>query len=314
MSDKSGIVIRSTGSWYAVREKSGKITDCKLKGSYKIKGIKSTNPIAVGDHVLFSILPDKETGLIHKISERKNYIIRKSTNLSKKTHIIASNIDRAFLIITVANPRTSTGFIDRFLVNTEAYDIPCTLVINKIDLIDEDSIEKLEEIKKIYSQIGYPIIETSATTHFQIEALKKEMKGLTCLFSGHSGVGKSALINCLQPNLDLKTGETSEVHLKGKHTTTFAEMFYLDFDAYIIDTPGIKEYGLTDFESEEIGHFFPEIRELMNECKFNNCTHEHEPGCAIKRALDLEQISFERYKNYLNIMHGDEMDDVDYDN
>lgn len=312
MNEKSGIVIRSTGSWYAVREKSGKITDCKLKGSYKIKGIKSTNPIAVGDNVSFIILPDKETGLIHKIFDRKNYIIRKSTNLSKKTHILASNIDQAFLIITIANPRTSTGFIDRFLVNTEAYDIPCTLIVNKMDLIDTDTIDILEEIKNIYSSVGYPIIETSAISGLNIDIIKQQMKGKTSLFSGHSGVGKSALINTLQPNLMLRTGETSEVHLKGKHTTTFAEMFYLDFDAYIIDTPGIKEYGLTDFNAEEIGHFFPEIRELMNDCKFNNCTHEHEPGCAVKIAVDREQISFERYKNYLNIMHGDEMDDVDY--
>ena len=313
MNEKTGIVVRSTGSWYSVREMDGNLTDCKLKGNYKIKGIKSTNPIAVGDKVSFGLMPDKEFGLIHKIFDRKNYIIRRSTNLSKRTHIIASNIDQAFLIITIANPRTSTGFIDRFLVNTEAFEIPCTLIINKIDLIDEYSSDLLEEIKEIYSNVGYQIIETSAFTCFNIDRLKSEMAGKTTLFSGHSGVGKSALINALAPGLDIREGETSDVHQKGKHTTTNAEMYHLDFDAFIIDTPGIKEFGLTDFTSEEIGHFFPEIREMMNQCKFNNCTHEHEPGCEVMKAVDLGQISPVRYLNYLNIMHGEEMQIPDYE-
>lgn len=313
MNERLGIVVRSTGSFYSIREKNGTVSECKLKGNYKIKGIKSTNPIAVGDHVAFTLLPDKEIGLIHKIFDRKNYIIRRSTNLSKKTHIIASNLDQVFLIITIANPRTSSGFIDRFLVNTEAFEIPCTLIINKIDLIDDESAEVLEQFKEIYQNIGYKIIETSALTGFNIESLKKEMVGKTSLFAGHSGVGKSALLNAIDPKLDLREGETSEVHHKGKHTTTNADMYYLDFDAYVIDTPGIKEFGLAHFTSEEIGHFFPEIRDLMNMCKFNNCTHEHEPGCEVKKAVDLEKISLVRYTNYLNIMHGEEMQITDYE-
>jgi ribosome biogenesis GTPase / thiamine phosphate phosphatase len=313
LNEKIGIVVRSTGSWYSIRENNGNVTDCKLKGNYKIKGIKSTNPIAVGDKVSFSMLPDKEIGLIHKIFDRKNYIIRKSTNLSKKTHILASNLDQVFLIITIANPRTSSGFIDRFLVNCEAFDIPCTLVINKIDLIDEVSSIVLKQFNEIYSNIGYKIIETSAVTGFNIDVLKNEMVGKTSLFAGHSGVGKSAILNTIDPRLELREGETSDVHLKGKHTTTNSDMYYLDFDAFIIDTPGIKEFGLTNFSSEEIGHYFPEIIELMNQCKFNNCTHEHEPGCVVKEAVELEKISMVRYINYLNIMHGEEMKIPDYE-
>lgn len=308
-----GIVSRSTGSWYSIRTAQNDIIECKLKGNYKLKGIKTTNPIAVGDHVRFILMQEKGIGLIEHIYERKNYIIRQSTNLSKRAHIIASNIDQAFLVVTISDPRTSTGFIDRFLVTSEAFSIPCTIVINKIDLIDQDTVDLLNEIKDIYSNIGYAIIETSATKQINLELLKDAMKDKTCVFSGHSGVGKSALINAIAPEFSLREGETSDVHHKGKHTTTHAEMHFLQFGSRIIDTPGIKEFGLSEFEASEIGHFFPEIKDLMNECKFNNCTHEHEPGCAVKKAVDAGTISPERYKNYLNIINGEELQTQTYE-
>lgn len=308
-----GIVSRSTGSWYSIRTAQNDIIECKLKGNYKLKGIKTTNPIAVGDHVRFILMQEKGIGLIEHIYERKNYIIRQSTNLSKRAHIIASNIDQAFLVVTISDPRTSTGFIDRFLVTSEAFSIPCTIVINKIDLIDQDTVDLLNEIKDIYSNIGYAIIETSATKQINLELLKDAMKDKTCVFSGHSGVGKSALINAIAPEFSLREGETSDVHHKGKHTTTHAEMHFLQFGSRIIDTPGIKEFGLSEFEASEIGHFFPEIKDLMNECKFNNCTHEHEPGCAVKKAVDVGAISSERYKNYLNIINGEELQTQTYE-
>lgn len=308
-----GIVSRSTGSWYSIRTAQNDIIECKLKGNYKIKGLKTTNPIAVGDHVRFILMQEKGIGLIEYIYERKNYIIRQSTNLSKRAHIIASNIDQAFLVVTISDPRTSTGFIDRFLLTSEAFSIPCTIVINKIDLINQDTVDLLNEIKDIYSGIGYTIIETSATHQLNLDTLKAAMKDKTCVFSGHSGVGKSALINAIAPEFSLREGETSDVHHKGKHTTTHAEMHFLQFGSRIIDTPGIKEFGLSEFEATEIGHFFPEIKELMHDCKFNNCTHEHEPGCAVKKAADAGMISAERYKNYLNIINGEELQTNDYE-
>jgi ribosome biogenesis GTPase len=302
-----GLVIRSTGSWYSVKADDGKVYECKLKGRYKIKGIRTTNPIAVGDFVSFEWKDDKKIGLIHTIKERKNYIIRKSVNLSKKAHIIAANIDQAILVVTMAFPRTSTGFIDRFLITTEAYHIPALLVFNKIDIYDDELNAAKDELKSIYENAGYPCIDVSAAEKINLDALKKKMKDKVSLFSGHSGVGKSALINALDPSKNIRVGEISDAHAKGKHTTTFAEMHHLEFGAYIIDSPGIKEFGLIDFEKEELSHYFPEMRSYMHDCRFNNCTHEHEPDCAVIEAVRRGEIPFSRYENYIKILHGDEI-------
>ena len=302
-----GLVIRSTGSWYKVQSDEGIIYECKLKGKFKIKGIRTTNPIAVGDLVSFEWLDDQEIGLIHTIHDRKNYIIRKSVNLSKKSHIIAANIDQAILVVTLANPRTSTGFIDRFLITTEAYHIPAILVFNKIDLYDVEIMEIKQKFSEIYEKIGYKCIDVSATEGTNLDSLRTVMKGKTSLFSGHSGVGKSALVNAIDTSKDIRVGEISDAHAKGKHTTTYAEMHKLDFGAYIIDSPGIKEFGLIDFEKQELSHYFPEMRDLLQECKFNNCTHEHEPDCAIVEAVKMGEIEFGRYENYIKILHGDEI-------
>ena len=307
-----GLVIRSTGSWYSVQTPDNKVFECKLKGRFKIKGIRTTNPIAVGDRVEFDWKDDKKIGLIHTISDRKNYIIRKSVNLSKKSHIIASNIDQAIVVVTLASPRTSTGFIDRFLITTEAYHIPAIIVINKVDLYDNELNVAKEELINIYSKVGYPCIEVSATKGTNLEELKINMKGKTSLFSGHSGVGKSALVNALDPNKDIRVGEISEAHAKGTHTTTYAEMHELEFGAFIIDSPGIKEFGLIDFEKQELSHYFPEMRDVLQDCKFNNCSHEHEPECAIIEAVRNGEIAFSRYENYIKILHGDEIGLNDY--
>lgn len=308
MSEKNlhkGIVIRSTGSWYDVQTGDGKITKCKFKGKFKIAGIKSTNPIAVGDHVLFSILSEEQTGLIQKLEARNNYIIRKSTKLSKQTHIIASNIDYAFLVVTLNQPRTSTGFIDRFLVTAEAYHIHAVLIFNKADLFTTEDERQVDELIELYNKVGYHCLKTSTVSGRGIGSLRKMMKDKTCLFSGHSGVGKSALINAFEPGLKLKTGQISEYHQKGKHTTTFAEMHPLHFGGYIIDTPGIKEFGMVDMEKETLSGYFPEMKERLQLCKFNNCLHVNEPLCAVKESLENGDIAQSRYNNYLAIL-GDE--------
>ena len=307
-----GLVIRSTGSWYSVQTQDKKVFECKLKGRFKIKGIRTTNPIAVGDRVEFEWKDDKKIGLIHTIADRKNYIIRKSVNLSKKSHIIASNIDQAIVVVTLASPRTSTGFIDRFLITTEAYHIPAIIVINKIDLYDTKLNTAKEELIKIYRNLGYPCIEVSATEGRNLDELQEIMKGKISLFSGHSGVGKSALVNALDPNKNIRVGEISDAHSKGTHTTTYAEMHELEFGAFIIDSPGIKEFGLIDFEKQELSHYFPEMRDLLQDCKFNNCSHEHEPECAIVEAVRSSEIAFSRYENYIKILHGDEIGLNDY--
>lgn len=306
----SGIVIKSTGSWYIVAGQNGDLYNCKLKGKFKTKGIKNTNPIAVGDRVKFDLLDD--AGLISEIEERKNYIIRKSTKLSKQTHILATNIDVAFLVVSMFSPRTTTGFIDRFLVTAEAYSIESVLVFNKIDSYDQFAKELMNQLVDIYGSIGYKCIKVSALTGENMSELRDEMVGKTSLLAGHSGVGKSAIINCLDPKLNLKTGDVSAYHNKGMHTTTFAEMHKLDFGAYIIDTPGIKELGLIDFHKQELGHYYPEIRELLGECKFNNCTHFNEPGCAVKQAVTDGKISESRYYGYLNLLHDEEI--LDFEN
>ncbi|GMT44462.1 MAG: putative ribosome biogenesis GTPase RsgA 2 [bacterium] len=304
MSDlESGIVIRSTGSFYVIKTSDGLLFQCKLKGRFKIKGIRTTNPLAVGDSVDFKLPGDGNTGLIVHIHERKNYIIRKATNLSKASHIIAANLDQAVLIGSLVKPRTSTGFIDRFLVTAEAYHIPAVLVFNKFDLYDESTKEKLDYFVKTYTAAGYECLITSAKEGFHLNEFKAMLHGKVSLLSGHSGVGKTALINKIDPSLNLKEGEISRVHLKGKHTTTFAEMFPLVFGGDIIDTPGIKEFGLVEFEKPELGQRFPEMRQLMNQCRFSDCLHVNEPGCAVREAVEKGSFPQFRYQNYLNMFH-----------
>lgn len=304
----TGLVYKSTGSWYLVKNDNGIFFNCRIKGKFRIQGIKSTNPIAVGDIVDFSVEKngDEEIGVITKIHERKNYIIRKSVNLSKQTHIIASNIDVVFLLVTINNPITTTSFIDRFLVTAEAYGIEAILVFNKIDTLDETSLEEQLYLQAVYSEIGYQCLRVSAKEGKGIETLKDLMRNRVSMFSGHSGVGKSTLVNALDSNLNLKTAEISEQHQQGQHTTTFAEMFDLEFGAKIIDTPGIRGFGIVDMEPEEIGDYFPEFFALKDQCKFNNCLHKEEPKCAVKEALDNDEIPWSRYQSYLQILEGDE--------
>lgn len=300
-----GIVVKSTGSWYTVDTKKEKIS-CRLKGKFRIKGIKSTNPVAVGDIVFFEYEKGKETGVITSIENRKNYIIRKSVNLSKQTHIIAANIDVAFLIVTLDFPKTYTGFIDRFLATAEAYNITSVLIFNKADLHTESLQKQKEELLHIYKKIGYTCLDISALQKTNIASVKKLMKDKVCLLSGHSGAGKSTLINALEPSLQLKIGKISQQHKQGQHTTTFAEMFPLSFGGYIIDTPGIKGFGVVDFKENEITDYFPEFFKLKSNCKFNNCLHINEPKCAIKKAVETGEISESRYISYLQMLEGDE--------
>ncbi|MFA8450857.1 MAG: ribosome small subunit-dependent GTPase A [Bacteroidales bacterium] len=307
MDTQKGIVVRSTGSWYSVKLESGEFVDCRLRGQFRIKGIKATNPIAVGDVVQITLDAAKEVGTIMEICPRENYIVRKATKLSKKSHIIASNLDQAVVIVTLALPRTSKGFIDRFLVTAEAYHIPVTIVFNKIDLYDEDMKNELEEVRLVYENIGYNTLIVSAKTKENINVFKEVLKNKRSLVAGHSGVGKSALINCIAPELDLKEGAISDYHSKGKHTTTFAQMFDLPFGGHIIDTPGIKEFGLLDFEKDEVAERFPEFRERMAGCHFSNCKHIKEPKCAVKEAVENGEIALWRYENYLNILDDDHM-------
>ena len=304
----TGLVYKSTGSWYTVKTEAGDFYECRIKGKFRIKGIKSTNPVAVGDVVDFELdqTSDDTTGLIHNIHERKNYIIRKSVNLSKQVHIIASNIDKLFLLVTINNPVTTTSFIDRFLVTAEAYGIEAVIVFNKIDTFTEEMLDEQLYLQYIYSTIGYKCLRVSATENKGIDELKEMMKGNVNMFSGHSGVGKSTLINKLQPSLNLKTKEISEQHSQGQHTTTFAEMFELDFDAKIIDTPGIRGFGIVDMEKDELGDYFPEFFALKDQCKFNNCLHKDEPHCAVKDALENDEISWSRYKSYLQMLDGED--------
>jgi ribosome biogenesis GTPase len=301
-----GMVTKSTGSWYTVYTQAGEKIDCRLKGKFRLKGIKSTNPVAVGDHVNFEYEDGKETGVINQIFDRKNYIIRKSVNLSKQTHIIAANIDIAFLLVTIDNPPTFTGFIDRFLATAEAYNIKAILLFNKLDIYTDDELEKLATLDATYTKIGYKCIAISATKNIGIDEVKELMKDKTTMFSGHSGVGKSTLINAIEPNLNLKTKEVSKQHKQGMHTTTFAEMFELSFGGFIIDTPGIKGFGVVDFKPEEITDYFPEFFKLKSKCKYNNCLHINEPNCAIKEALETGEIEYSRYNSYLQMVEGDE--------
>jgi len=306
----TGVVYKSTGSWYTVKAEDGVFYECRIKGKFRLKGIKSTNPISVGDKVDFK-LDDKhegDLGVIYNIHDRVNYIVRKSVNLSKQTHIIASNIDQVFLLITIDNPPTFTIFIDRFLVTAEAYSIKAVLLFNKIDTYDEDTLLEVKYLAHLYRSIGYECIGISAKTGKNIEKVKDLMKGKVSMFAGHSGVGKSTLVNAIEPDLNLKTEEISEQHMQGQHTTTFAEMFDLSFDAKIIDTPGIKGFGVVDMEKDEIGDYFPEFFVLKQDCKFNDCLHLKEPNCAVKNALDKDEIFASRYKSYIQILERE--DDV----
>ncbi len=301
-----GIVMKSTGSWYQIRHEDGTIYQSRIRGKFRIQGIKSTNPVSVGDVVDFELEPNKETAVITGIHDRKNYIVRKSVNLSKRTQIIAANIDLAFLLVTIDNPPTFEGFIDRFLVTAEAYQIPTVILFNKIDTLTEDTIAQKEYLEAVYSSIGYLCIDVSATEDINIDEVKDMMKDNVSLFSGHSGVGKSTLVNTIEPTLDLKTTEISTQHKQGQHTTTFAEMYALSFGGYIIDTPGIKGFGMVDFEKNEVGNYFPEFFALKSECKFHNCLHVNEPKCAVKEALEEGEIAPTRYNSYLQILEGDD--------
>ncbi|GEM54577.1 ribosome small subunit-dependent GTPase A [Flavobacterium branchiophilum NBRC 15030 = ATCC 35035] len=304
----TGIVYKSTGSWYTVRAEDGSFIECRIKGKFRMKGIKSTNPIAVGDVVSYEHddTSDVCTGSIAKIHDRKNYIVRKSVNLSKQLHIIASNIDRVFLLITMGNPPTTTSFIDRFLVTAEAYNIEAILVFNKIDTLNEQTLDEQLYLQHVYQNIGYRCLRVSSTEGKGVEVLKALMLGKVSMFSGHSGVGKSTLVNALEPSLHLKTKNISDQSKQGQHTTTFAEMYDLSFGAKIIDTPGIKGFGIVDMEKDEISGYFPEFFRLKNQCKFHNCLHKEEPHCAVKAALEQDEIAWSRYHSYLKILEGDD--------
>ena len=303
-----GIVYKSTGSWYTVKTEQGVFYECRLKGKFRTRGIKTTNPISVGDKVFFEIdnLGDHEFGVIYEIENRDNYIIRKSVNLSKQTQIIAANIDLAFLIVTLNNPPTSTAFIDRFLVTSEAYGIKTILLFNKIDSYNQEELVTVKYLAHLYRSIGYECIGISAKTGKNLDKVKALMENKVSVFSGHSGVGKSTLVNAIEPSLNLKTKEISDQHLQGQHTTTFAEMYDLSFDAQIIDTPGIKGFGMVEIDKEELSGFYPEFFKLKEHCKFHNCLHVEEPKCAVKDALEHEEIAWSRYKSYLQILEGEE--------
>ena len=304
-----GTVYKSTGSWYSVKTDEGRFYQCKIKGKLRLENFKSTNPVAVGDRVNFSLeYNDEENlGIIQNILERKNYIVRKSVNLSKQSHILASNIDLLVMVITIKDPITTTSFIDRFLVNAEAYSIETLLVFNKYDIYDKEEQKKIDTLVEIYSNIGYKCLLTSTTNNFNISKLKEEVTKKTIMFGGHSGVGKTSLINAIDASLELKVGDISSQHLQGKHTTTYAELFDLGSDTRLIDTPGIKGFGLVNFKKEEISDFFPEFLREKNKCKFSNCLHLNEPNCRIKEIVKKNLISDSRYQNYIQILNDENL-------
>jgi ribosome biogenesis GTPase len=295
------MVLRTTGSWYDVLREGGEMISCRPAGRLRLKGFRSTNPVAVGDQVVWEEVEDG-TGVITKIHERKNCIIRKSVNLSHESHVVAANLDRAFLVVTLAAPRTSTGFMDRFLVTAEAYGIPTTVVLNKIDALTDEEREQAASLAGVYRDAGYGWLEVSAQTEEGLDTLRAELaKGIHVL-SGHSGVGKSTLINRLIPGLELKTAEVSESHNKGRHTTTFAEMHALPDGGFLVDTPGIKGFGLVTLERDTLNHHFPEFFRRLPECKFHNCVHHKEPGCAVREAVEEGGVAESRYRNYLEML------------
>lgn len=295
-----GFVVKSTGSWYLVRLTDGEIVECRIRGKFRMGGIRTTNPVAVGDVV--TVETGTEGSVITAIEPRRNYIIRKSTNLSKESHIIASNVDQAMLIVTVNHPETSTVFIDRFLASAEAYNIPAVLVFNKLDIYDEEDRALAEGLMIIYRRIGYTCHIVSANTGENMEPVRQLLSGKTTVLSGLSGVGKSTFINCVEPGLHLKTAAISDAHDAGRHTTTFAEMFSLAGGGYVIDTPGVRSFGTVDMKREEISHFFPEIFACAKECRFSDCTHTHEPGCAVRAAVETGDVSESRYASYLSML------------
>ena len=304
-----GTVYKSTGSWYSVKTDEGKFYQCKIKGKLRLENFRSTNPVAVGDRVNFSLeCNDEENlGIIHNILERKNYIVRKSVKLSKQSHILASNIDLLVMVITIKDPITTTSFIDRFLVNAEAYSIETLLVFNKYDIYDKEERNKIDNLVEIYSNIGYKCLLTSTINNFNISKLKEEVTKKTIMFGGHSGVGKTSLINAIDASLELKVGDISSQHMQGKHTTTYAELFDLDSNTKLIDTPGIKGFGLVNFKKEEISDFFPEFFREKNKCKFSNCLHLNEPNCQIKEMVKKNIISDSRYENYIQILNDENL-------
>ncbi|BDD03083.1 ribosome biogenesis GTPase [Aureibacter tunicatorum] len=308
MSMYKGLVLRSTGSWYDVKMDDGRVLKCRLRGKFKIKGLKVTNPLAVGDFVKFEIEEknDQESGVIKEILPRENYLIRQSTRKAHHVHIIAANLDQAVLVATLVMPRTSFGFIDRFLVSAEAYHISTVIAFNKTDLLEEEDLEYQRDVMKMYEGIGYECIEISAETGYNIDAFEALLKGKKTLLSGHSGVGKSTLINRIAPEIEQRTNEISAFANKGMHTTTFAEMFEIEDDTYIIDTPGIKELGLVHIEPEELAGLFPEMRDMTGECRFYNCKHDKEPGCVVKQAVKEGRIAIPRYESYLSMLNGED--------
>lgn len=296
-----GTVVKSSGSVYGVRSADGKLIDCRIKGNFRLKGIRSTNPVAVGDHVVYDMREDG-TAYIVDILERKNYIVRKSSNLSKQSHILASNLDLCFLVVTISHPTTATTFIDRFLASAEAYRVPVVIVFNKTDLYNDAEREELEYLTALYESIGYRCLQTSATEEDGIEILKEMMRGNVSLLAGNSGVGKSSLVNAVAPEIAAKVGEISKTHDTGMHTTTYSEMFEFMPGSYIVDTPGVKGFGTYDMEAEEISHYFVEFFELSKDCRYGNCTHTHEPGCAVLEALEKGEIAPSRYQSYLSML------------
>ncbi len=297
-----GLVIKNTGSWYVVRTDGGQLFECKVKGNFRLKGIRSTNPIAVGDYVSLTPGVDGRTALIDGIQDRRNYIIRKASNLSKQSHIIAANVDLAALIVTISHPETSTTFIDRFLASAEAYRIPVLLIFNKVDLYDEDELHYLEQMMYLYDSIGYECLSCSATLQEGLAEIQAALADKTTLLSGNSGVGKSTLLNALVPEAAARTAEISDAHDTGMHTTTFSEMFDLPGGGAIIDTPGIKGFGTFDMEREEVAHYFREIFQIGQQCRFSNCTHTHEPGCAVLEAVEEHRIAQSRFSSYLSML------------
>lgn len=302
-----GVVIKSTGSWYQVMTDNHAVISCRIRGKIRLQGLKTTNPIAVGDHVSYDWENEGEIdGVITDIDERTNYLVRKSVNLSKRSHILAANIDRCYLLVTLREPVTQLAFIDRFLVSAESFRIPTTLLFNKSDIYSDEDNQMFEALAEIYSKLGYPCVKISALSDASITFLREEINGKQVMFAGHSGSGKSTLTNAIDPTIKAKIGSISDRHLQGKHTTTFAEMHPISTGGFIIDTPGIKAFGLVDIDKEVLSHYFPEMRAVLNECKYHNCQHVNEPQCRVKELVEKELIHPSRYYNYLQMMQNDE--------